>query len=41
MKKCKYKKEFKREAVAPSNQEGVTGDQVARDLSIDPRILYR
>ncbi len=41
MRRREYTKEFKQEAVALSNEQGVTAAQVARDLGIDPALLYR
>lgn len=36
-----YDKEFKKQAVHLSNQEGTTAAQVARDLGIEPDLLYK
>lgn len=36
-----YDKEFKKQAVQLSNQEGTTTAQVARDLGIEPELLYK
>ena len=41
MKRHEYTKEFKQEVVELSNEQGVTAAQVARDLGIDPALLYR
>ena len=41
MKRREYAKEFKQEAVALSNEQGITAAQVARDLGIDAALLYR
>jgi len=41
MKRREYTKEFKQEAVALSNHEGVKAAQVARELEISPALLYR
>ena len=40
-KRRQYTEEFKREAVAFADQPGVTLAQVARDLGINPNMLYR
>jgi len=37
----KYTAEFKREAVALSNQNDRTAVSVARELGIDPKLLYK
>jgi transposase len=41
MKRREYTKEFKQEAVALSSELGVNAAQVARDLGINPALLYR
>ena len=41
MKQRKYTKEFKHEAVALSERDGVKVTQVAKELGISPAILYR
>jgi transposase len=41
MERRKYDREFKRQAVALCEQEGVTIAQVARELGIDVKRLYR
>ena len=41
MKRREYTKEFKQEAVALSNQEGVKAVKVAHELGISPALLYR
>jgi transposase len=41
MKRREFTKEFKQEAVALSNEQGVSAAQVARDLGISPALLYR
>lgn len=41
MKRREYTKEFKQEAVALSNEQGVNAAQVARELGIEPALLYR
>ena len=41
MKRREYTKEFKQEAVALSNQEGVKATQIARELGISSALLYR
>ena len=37
----KYSQEFKREAVAQTEAEGVTIGQVAEELGVNPRLLSR
>lgn len=39
MSRRKYSEEFKREAVALTNQPGVTVKQIAEDLGINPNML--
>jgi transposase len=41
MKRREYTKEFKQEAVTLSNEQGVNAAQVARELGIEPALLYR
>ena len=41
MKRREYTKEFKQEAVALSSEQGVNAAQVARELGIEPALLYR
>ena len=41
MKRREYTKEFKQEAIALSNQEGIKAAQAAHDLGISPALLYR
>ena len=41
MKRREFTKEFKQEAVALSNEQGINVAQVARDLGINPALLYR
>ena len=41
MKRNEYTQEFKQEAVALSNREGVKVAQVARELGVEPALLYR
>ena len=41
MKRREYTKEFKQEVVALSNEQGVSAAKVARDLGINPALLYR
>ena len=36
-----FDKAFKEQAVQLSHQEGVTVAQVARDLGVDPQLLYK
>jgi transposase len=37
----KYSAEFKREAVALSNQPGVTKSQIGRELDVNPNVITR
>ncbi len=41
MQRRKYSQEFKREAVALTNQPGVTMKQIGEELSINPNMLGR
>ena len=41
MKRRKYSKEFKEEAVKLSYEEGISAAQVARNLGIDKQLLYK
>lgn len=41
MERCKSGQEFKRRAVQLCEQEGVTIAQIARELGIDVKLLYR
>lgn len=41
MERRKYDSEFKRQAVQLCEQEGVTAVQIARELGIDVKLLYR
>ena len=41
MKRREYTKEFKKEAVALSNEQSTKVAQVARDLGLEPALLYR
>ena len=41
MKRNEYTQEFKKEAVALSNREGIKVRQVALELGIRPELLYR
>ena len=41
MQRRKYSQEFKREAVALTNQSGVTMKQIGKELGINPNMLGR
>ncbi len=41
MERRKYDQEFKRQAIQLCEQEGVTIAQIARELGIDVKLLYR
>jgi transposase len=41
MERRKYDRDFKRQAVQLCDQEGVTATQIARELGIDVKLLYR
>ena len=41
MKRREYTKEFKQEVVTLTNEQGISAAKVARDLGINPALLYR
>lgn len=41
MERRKYDRDFKRQAAQLCEQEGVTATQIARELGIDVKLLYR
>ena len=40
-KRRKYSAEFKREAVALTRQPGVSASQIAREIGVNPNMIYR